>query len=73
MEVQDGTNLFVNPAERNWQPHQIPSSGKRIHGEGHSERYGLRKSTGGLQVDLRQVPAKSGQLSHFKQIIKHKH
>lgn len=23
MEVQDGTNLFVNPAERNWQPHQI--------------------------------------------------
>ncbi len=26
MEVQDGTNLFVNPAERNWQPHQIPSS-----------------------------------------------
>ena len=23
MEVQDGTNLFVNPAERNWQPNQI--------------------------------------------------
>lgn len=22
MEVQDGTNLFVNPAERNWQPHK---------------------------------------------------
>ena len=22
MEVQDGTNLFVNPAERNWQPHR---------------------------------------------------
>ena len=30
MEVQDGTNLFVNPAERNWQPHQIPESGYTV-------------------------------------------
>ena len=48
MEVQDGTNLFVNPAERNWQPHQIPSSWKRIHRERHSECHGFWKSTGGL-------------------------
>ena len=64
-EVWDGTNVFINPAERDRQTDQEASIRTRLHGERCPDRDGIWKSAGSLQMDLRKIAAEFGQFYNF--------
>ena len=67
--TKKATTVCINSTKRNRQSNQECAEAEWLYGQRYSGSYGIRESTGGVQMAVWKILAKHRQFYYFEQII----